>query len=143
MLVKKILMVLSLVIASFMTANANAACTKPSGLYAGSGAGESYTIGSGLNNVAAISLSVSVNSTQNTIAVRERAKYFSNGGNLTNISYSGTLSFSNSSTICGGIITTPYGSYAYNSSDSGKVLDFIYFKSGSTVALFYFRLQKV
>lgn len=66
-------------IATIATSNANAACTKPFGLYVGSGAGGIYTGVLGLTDVAAISLAVSVNST-NLISVRERSKYLSNGG---------------------------------------------------------------
>jgi len=133
--------------ALMMPLGANATCTKPAGVYVGSGAGSSVNISTGqISNFAAISLTLNV-AGDGSMTITERSKYYSNAGALTSISYSATSTFSSSTTSCGGIVTLTSGpsrgaQYYFTSANSGSIITFIFYSAGSTLSVYNLRLEK-
>ena len=139
---------LIIVAALMLPLSANATCTKPVGVYVGSGAGSSVNTSTGqVSDLAAISLTVNIAS-NGTGTITERSKYYSNGGALSSLTYSATLTFTSSTSSCGGIVTLTSGpgagaQYYFTSAGSGSVLTFIFYTTGTTVGVYNLRLEKV
>ena len=124
-------------------ASANAACTKPSGRYAGSGSGLAYSMYDGsLIEGAAISISVNINA-NGSASASELGKSITSGIYAINWSVSAANNQFNATTCQGTLVTSLGTRYTYTSANSGAVITFIYTKSDGIFALYSITLQKV
>ena len=135
---------LSVAFLALSIGSASSACTKPSGIYVGSGTGQVVNANTGyITNLLAISLTVNVNSTSNTVTAYEKSKYLSTYSTLNSYTTSGTYNFTNSTSSCGGVVTLNGIAYQYNSANSGNDLTFIYYNSDPNLVGVNLVLKKV
>ena len=122
-----------------VNAAAEAACTKPSGRYVGTGAGISVTTSGVTTNLGSAAISLNIASSGSG-TITEAGKTVQSGGR-----YSQTSSFTSTfdSTTCIGTVTTNIGTqFIFTSADSGKVLSFTYYKNDNLVVLYSVTLIK-
>lgn len=137
-----------LIAALVLSVGAAAACSRPVGIFVGSGVGQYVDIGTGnVLDAGAVSLTVNIAS-NGSATITERSKLFSKGGALTGVTYSANLTFTSSSTSCGGIVNITSGSlaglsYYFTSAARGTKLSFIYYTAGSVLVLYNIQLDKV
>ena len=120
-----------------------AACTQPSGTYAGTGAGFAYQGG---NFYSAISDAMVATIASNGSATIDEVGKNINGrfAQTSTLPAIGTPNHSFNKTACRGIVTSSLSmTYAYTVSGSGNVITFTYYGNDNILALYTIRLEKV
>ncbi len=125
-----------------VTSEANAVCKKPVGLFTGAGNGLAYFMDSGNTAEAAVIALSTYLYNDGTVYASEQGKSLTTGLYSRTWTVSpGNNSFSLST--CQGTIVNSLGQrFTYTSSNSGKVLTFIYTTNDNILAMYSFRLEK-
>lgn len=133
---KKIILALLVLVASPV----EAACTRPSGTFVGSGSGELYNRTTGTKDITSLQLSVTLLAS-GAATITEVGKNYSQGTYTQTYSIPANSTFN--TTTCLGSVTTSLGlAYNYTVASSGTQISFIHTGSDPTVASFSIILQK-
>ncbi len=125
----------------FGTMSAFAVCTKPSGIYVGSGAGIAYNTSGQFASMGVASLSLNITAA-GALTITETGKTLAGVYNQVLTATAAANVFN--ATTCKGIVTLSNGYiYTYTSAESGGVVTFIYTKPDTLILLYNIVLNRV